>query len=203
MMNKIDLLFQSLPIVSTMVDKNQMRVILNHLEKTNNIVGDVVELGCNIGTTSIFLQGYLGGEKKFHVYDSFEGFPEKDQKDEGCSYHFKFEKGACAIPETAFKETFKKASLPLPSVHKGWFKDISYLPEKISFAFFDSDFYTSILDSWEKVYPRLSKGAIVCIHDYNWDVLPGVKTACDEFLKDKQDGKILDYGNYIGVFTKQ
>jgi O-methyltransferase len=201
-MNKIDELLENLRIVSTMVDENHIRIILGNLQKVEDIEGDVVEFGCNVGTTSIFLQGFLEGKKNFHVYDSFEGFPEKDPKDEGEEYHFKFEKGGCATTIETFENTFAEFDMPLPYIHKGWFKDITDLPEKISFAFFDSDFYTSILDSWEKVYPRLSKGAIVCVHDYNWNVLPGAKIACDEFLSDKPEKDTIVFDNYIGIFTK-
>ncbi len=185
-----------------MVNEDQLRLILSNLESVKNINGDVVEFGCNVGTTSVFIQKLLNGRKGFHVYDSFEGFPEKDQRDEGAPYHFKFEKGACAIPEGRFKETFNGFSLPLPVIHKGWFKDAIEIPEQISFAFFDSDFYTSILDSWEKVYPRLTLGAKVCVHDYDWNVLPGVKMACDDFLRYTSESGTIVSENYIGIFTK-
>lgn len=200
---KIDELLSDLPIISTMVNEDHIRIILNELQSVDNIMGDVVEFGCNVGTTSVFIQSYLNGSKQFRVYDSFEGFPEKDIRDEGEEYHFKFEKGGCKTDIQTFTETFENLSIPLPfMIHKGWFKDIPdfNLPEKISFAFFDSDFYSSIMDSWEKVYPRLSPGAVVCVHDYAWEVLPGVKLACDDFLKDKPETMI--FNNFIGILKK-
>ena len=201
-MNKIDKLLADLPIISTMVNEEQVRLILTNLQKVQSIKGDVVELGCNIGTTSIFLQSFLEGTKKLHCYDSFEGFPEKSPQDVGADYHFEFKKGACAVPELEFALSFTKRGIELPEIHKGWFKDAQF-PDKISFAFFDSDFYTSIRDSWVKVYPRLAKGAIVCIHDYDWDVLPAVKLATEEFLEDKVERGTVIFDNYIGIFTKQ
>ena len=190
---------KELRIISTMVNQDHINIILRELSSVKNIEGAVVELGCNIGTTSIFIQDYLKGSKGFHVYDSFEGLPDKHQYDMGVTYLYKFEKGYCAVKQDYFKGTFKEFDLPLPIIHKGWFKDSIY-PDKISFAFFDSDFYTSILDSFEKVYPRLVKGGIICVHDYGWEVLPGVKRACDEFLKDKHENMIFD--NCIGIMKK-
>lgn len=203
-MNKIDYLLENMRIVSTMVDEKHLRTILNALQSAESIEGGIVELGCNIGTTSVFITAFNEGKKDFYVYDSFEGFPDKDVKDEGAEYHFTFLKGGCKTSIEAFTETFNEFNLPLPLITKGWFKDIpdSNLPEKISFAFFDSDFYTSILDSWEKVYPRLTKGAKICIHDYNWSVLPGAKIACDEFLSDKPENGTVVFDNFVGIFTK-
>ena len=198
-MNKIERLLTELPIISTMVNEEHLRTILTCLERTREVEGDVVELGCNIGTTSIFLQSYIQG-KKLHCYDSFEGFPEKSPQDYGAAYHFEFKKGGCAVPIDEFRYTFTSRGIELPEIHKGWFADAEF-PAKISFAFFDSDFYTSIRDSWEKVYPRLSKGAVVCVHDYDWDVLPAVKLACDEFLADKPE--TMTNEGFIGIFIKK
>ena len=54
--------------------------------------------------------------------------------------------------------------------------------------------YSSIMESLQGVYPRLSKGAVVVIDDYcdpaihNVNNLcPGVKQACDEFFADKPE----------------
>ncbi len=55
-----------------------------------------------------------------------------------------------------------------PEIHPGcFFETLPHeLPEKISFAYLDSDFYDPILLSLEAIYPKLSKGAIVIIDDY-------------------------------------
>jgi O-methyltransferase len=49
-----------------------------------DVPGDVVELGCYDGRTSIFIQTmlkHLNPERIFHVFDSFQGLPEKSEKD--------------------------------------------------------------------------------------------------------------------------
>lgn len=131
-------------------------------------------------------------KKKLHVYDSFEGLPEKSKKD-GNTVFFE---GSCKTQQESLIENFKKHKTKLPIIHKGWFADVlpKGLPKKISFAHLDGDFYSSILDSLTYVYPRLSKGAVVVIDDYcdpkaldvN-NILPGVKQACDEFFKNKKE----------------
>lgn len=49
-------------------------------------------------------------------------------------------------------------------------------------------------EPFQAIYPRLSEGAIVIVDDYcdpdahkTQNSLPGVKLACDEFLKDKKE----------------
>ena len=63
-------------IYSKMVTKNQIRIILTNLKEVldKNIEGDIVELGCNIGTTSLFIRKFLNeykSERKFHVIRFF------------------------------------------------------------------------------------------------------------------------------------
>ena len=58
-------------------------------------------------------------------------------------------------------------------------------------------FVRSIIDSFNKVYAKLSKGARVVIDDYAWECTPGVKKACEDFLRDKPEREIL-IPNYYG-----
>lgn len=204
----IDELLANNKIISNMVAESHIKNILLNLSKTleDEIKGDIVELGCNIGTTSLFIRKVLNhynSLKTYHVYDSFEGLPEKESYDES-NHERKYDKGACKTSIDIFKSNFFNEKLELPIINVGWFKEIDdqKYPEKISFAFFDGDFYSSILDSFEKVYSKLEKGAIVVIHDYGWEALPGVQKACDEFLADKSEKVIKLDGISLGVLIK-
>jgi hypothetical protein len=44
------------------------------------------------------------------------------------------------------------------------------------------------------VYPRLTRGGTIAVHDYGWSRTPGVKTACNRFLRDKPETVTLGYG---------
>jgi len=177
-----------------------------------NIPGDIVELGCFEGNTSILMQktlDQLGSKKIIHVYDSFEGLPEKSEKDGDTV----FLSGSCKTQKENLVENFKRHETKLPIIHKGWFSSTlpKELPKKISFAHLDGDFYSSILESLIFVYPKLSKGAVVVIDDYcdpkihnvN-NILPGVKKACDEFFRDKKEkvGVLLVGCETHGYFRK-
>lgn len=175
--------------ISTMVGIVQMRYILDNLYLTRNISGDVVELGCNVGTTALYIRrllNMLGSGKEFHVYDSFEGLPDLIAEDGEFPRH---KRGDLKKEQSAFEKSFSDAGLALPVIHKGFFADIpdNEYPDKICFAFFDGDLFSSILDSFDKVYRKMSSGGIIIIHDYEGADLPGVKKACDYFLKDKPE----------------
>src|SRR3990167_3263148 len=157
-------------------------VVLDCLIDTlkRGVAGDVVELGCYQGGTSIHLAVALDmfrSSKRLHVYDSFAGLPPKggsDGEDGG------FTEGSLLVAPDDVTRTFAQAGVSYPVLHQGWFREIpdAEYPEPISFAFFDGDFYQSIMDSFDKVYPKLSVGGVVCVHDYGWSRLPGVQRAC-------------------------
>lgn len=196
-------------IDSGMVSKNDVRVILTNLKKVldENIDGSIVELGCNVGTTSLFIRKLLdhyNSDREFHVYDSFEGLPKKHKKDNN-KVKRQFWEGQCKTKKDNLIRNFKYANLKLPIIHVGWFgkiRDEEY-PKKIAFAFFDGDFYTSIVDSFKKVYPKMTSNARLIIHDYQWEVLPGVERACVEFLKDKPEKGTMVNDNNVGIMIKE
>ena len=192
-----------------------------------DIPGDVVETGCYRGLTAIILQKTLDKHKSvksLHVYDSFEGLPEKTSMDsfppsgsiKGSVYqdNKRVGKGWFQTSEESLRTNFKDFSTKLPSIHKGWFKDTlpKDLPDYISFAHLDGDFYESTIISLENIYPKMSSGAIAVIDDYcDIDIhgkpnsLPGVKKACDAFFSEKPEKiEVLAAGiQYQAYFIKK
>lgn len=190
--------------ISTLVSIKGMKYILDNLYSVKDIPGDVVELGCNIGTTALYIRRLLNeirSIKKFHVYDSFEGLPELTEADGESPRHVK---GDLKKEQSSFEQSFINAGLKFPIIHKGFFREIanSEYPDRICFAFFDGDLYNSILDSFFKVYHKMSKGGVIIIHDYEGAELPGVKKACDYFLQDKPE-KICEVFRGIAKIIKE
>lgn len=168
--------------------------------------GDLVELGCNQGSTSLALQTLLlksGQARGFHVYDSFEGLPPPLPEDGLTPYVA----GSCATAIEAFATRLQAFGLPLPVMHPGWFSQTlpQELPETIGFAYLDGDFYSSILESLEAIYSRLAPGATVLIDDYGTVLLQGVEKACDVFFADKPEKvrQVFSHGvEAVGMFIK-
>lgn len=185
----IEQLLQRYPIVSDQVDTRELATLLHELDEvlTRHSSGAIVELGCYVGTTSLFIRRVLDqarGTYQFHVYDSFEGLPPKTDKDQSVAGD-QFVEGELRASRKQLVAHFKKAGLALPVVHRAWFSslEVSDMPDQILFAFLDGDYYESIRDSLTVVTPKLVAGAVIVIDDYANEALPGAAKAVDEWLR--------------------
>lgn len=180
------------------VSETETKLIVRLALECLEVSGDFVELGCYKGDTSLMLAEVVqkgasfsssGGHsettlKRLWIYDSFEGLPEKGEKDESVLGE-EFTSGALFVTKREVKERFLRAGLKVPMIKKGWFKELesSDLPEKIAFSFIDGDFYESIRDGLFLVQDKMADGSVIIVHDYNNPALPGVKTAVDEWIR--------------------
>ncbi len=196
------------PIISDQINRAAINVVLRELELAldKGIEGDIAEFGCYIGTTSIFIRRVLDSaghsdQRRFYAYDSFAGLPEKTSAD-ASSAGTEFKGGELTVSRKQFLNTFQKARLAAPITYKAWFKDLtnSQLPDKLAYAFLDGDFYESIIDSLELVWPRLSVGGTITIDDYERAALPGVTKAVSHFFKDKRISLHHEHG--IAIIKK-
>lgn len=184
-----DRLLAKYPIISDQVDAKELGALLRELQKVlqSGAAGNIVEFGCYVGTTSLFIRRLLDAYNfagEFHVYDSFAGLPEKTQADNSAAGE-QFKAGELLAPRKTFIQNFKKAGLKLPTIHKGWFADFTPddVPESIIFAFFDGDFYESIIDSFRVCDGKFQKTATIIVDDYANEALPGAARAVDEWLR--------------------
>lgn len=184
-----DQLLARYPIISDQVDKKELRVVLMELEQLlqRGAMGTVVEFGCFTGTTSLFISRLLTHYQRpgcYHVYDSFEGLPPKTKADASAAGE-QFQEGELLATKKQFITNFKKAGVPLPAIHKGWFRDLTPadVPPQIMFAFLDGDYYESIRDSLTLVTPNLTQPAMIVVDDYASSALPGAAKATDEWAR--------------------
>ena len=187
------LTFKGYPVISDQVSTEGLGVVWDALQKVirNDIPGDIVEFGCYIGTTSLFIrrlldQSHESIRRSFHVYDSFEGLPEKTQADKNAA-GIDFVAGKLYVSKKEYLKQFHAARLEPPIIHKGWFDTLEDkdVPDDIAFAFLDGDFYASILTSLRLVWPRMHAGGIIVIDDYQRETLPGVARAIQDFMQHK------------------
>jgi len=176
--------------------------LIDIIEK--NVEGDVVELGCYVGESSKYLMKTLveyNSTKKLFVYDSFDGIPELTKWEESSGW----QPGTLKTTEEVLIGNFKNNNLPLPIIHKDWFKDIPdyKIPEKISFAFLDGDFYNSIYDSLTKIYDKVSDGGYIFFHDFMRADLPGVDAAVRDFLSERGlKYNVVEICEQVGMMIK-
>lgn len=174
-------------LLSDQIDERELAIILRELEKVlvADVEGDVVEFGCYVGTTSVPMgRRLMTTEKKLYVYDSFEGLPEKTREDESPA-GLQFVAGELLATKKQLVKNFRQANAPLPTIVKGWFADVTpaQIPEAISFAYLDGDYYHSVRDPLKLIWDRLNPGAIVLVDDYANEALPGAAKAVDEWLR--------------------
>ena len=176
-------------LLSDQVDKKEIEVIVRELRRVidNGVSGDVVEFGCYVGTTSVYLAQALmadGDKKRLYVYDSFQGLPEKTKED-ASPLGESFKPGELQATKKQFIKNIAQAKVTMPQIKKAWFSDLTEtdVPEKIAFAFLDGDYYASIVDPLKLIEKRLGKGAILVVDDYVNSALPGAAKAVDEWLK--------------------
>lgn len=179
------------PLVSDQIEYPELAVIVRELQRVldNHVPGHVVELGCYVGTTSLFLQRVLSAQvsdRTLHVYDSFAGLPQKQAPDHS-PVGEQFTAGQLNAKKSTLITHFKHAGLPLPTIHKGWFEELSPadIPQPIAFAFLDGDFFRSIQTSLALITPKLTAGATIVIDDYQSESLPGTKHAVDDWAQAK------------------
>ena len=186
-------LLSKYPIISEQIKRPALGTVLGELEKVlqAKVLGDIVEFGCYIGTSSLFLRRQLdsypeAAERELHAYDSFAGLPQKGYQDTNAA-GVDFTVGELQVSKKQFLQEFQKAKLKAPITHKGWFNELppQAIPTHIAFAFLDGDFYSSIIDSLRLVWPRLTKGGTICVDDYQRETLPGVEQAVRDFFQGK------------------
>jgi O-methyltransferase len=204
-LNKI-MTFHNKQVDSSIINIEQVRKLVEYLLDTieNKIEGDVVELGCYVGESSKYLMKTLietNSDKKLYVYDSFEGLPDLSKWEINTGWRPR----TLVTSEDVLTSNFIENNLPTPIITKGWFKDIpeDKLPEKISFAFLDGDFYDSIYDSLVKVYDRVVDGGYIFFHDYKRNDLPGVEAAIKDFFELRGiENNVVEVVTQVGGYKK-
>lgn len=141
----------------------------------NNVPGDFIETGVWRGGTTIFMRALLKAygvkDRTVWVADSFDGLPVPKDDHDGPDLSGQ-DFLAVSLPQV--QENFRKFDLLDEQVRflKGWFCDT--LPnapiEKIAVLRLDGDLYSSTMDAFNSLYPKVSPGGYVIVDDYHsWD----------------------------------
>jgi O-methyltransferase len=157
----------------------------------------------------------MAPERSLHWYDSFQGLPQPQGEDASI-----YGPGWMSVSQERFHENSRKVGIDPPAgEHKGWFEDTvpDLLPQRIAFAFVDTDLETSTAHVLPHMYERLVPGGICMFGLYTDDTVlarphtptpflsPGVERAVEAFLRDKPEKACVLYANENtnGYFRKQ
>ncbi len=170
--------------------RRDMLILLLRTIISKQINGDFAEVGVYKGRTAKLIH-YYAPERKFHLFDTFEGFGIHSVVKEKSLSGYKILKSHFSDTDL---DTTKKSIAPINSnllIYKGYFPDS--IPDRLkknSFAFvhLDADLYEPTYKGLDFFYSRMSKDGFIIIHDYNaW---PGTRKAVDDFFENKIENPI-------------
>lgn len=176
-------------LLSDQVDKRELSSVIRECQNviSSDVAGDVVEFGCYVGTTSVYLAKLIQPPRTLYLYDSFDGLPDKTTLDESPA-GLQFTTGELRASRKTLIHNLRRANVTMPQIKKAWFSDLTSkdIPARIAFAFLDGDYYASVRVPLELIDSRLSPGAVIVVDDYANEALPGAAKAVDEWVYKKR-----------------
>ena len=170
------------------------------------IEGDLLECGVYKGGSIVCMirtLQHLGvSDRRFWLYDTFEGMPKPDtidvhyaqtaDEDGGLKSwernKFDDERGSdwCYCPIEDVQKTVFRTQYPRDNIKfvKGLVEKTipGEIPERIALMRLDTDFYSSTKHELVHLYPRLAKGGVLIIDDYG--AYQGSRIATDEYFRE-------------------
>lgn len=175
-------------------------------KSTARLGGDTVECGVFRGKSSYFIcDAYRENPGHVHhAFDSFEGVSQPTGEDSVSDPRLRpWAKGDYSAPLDAAQKTL--AGFDSVRFYKGWIPDRFHEVAQRSFSLvhIDVDLYGPTRDSLEFFYPRLVAGGVLICDDYGATGCPGARKACDKYLADKPEQRMIDITTGQGVMIKR
>ena len=188
-----------------------MHVRLDVLKNTayelnrKQIKGAVAELGVYRGTFAKHINEFFP-ERILHLFDTFEGFDERDISKEMELAGDKLTEGNLEyikpghFNDTSVELVLSKMKYPkMCKIHKGYFPETTKNideSERFCFVNVDVDLYQPLLAGMRFFYERLTPGGVMLVHDFYTDGwLWGVEQAFDKFLEEHRDARYVPVGD--------
>ncbi|PSR17464.1 hypothetical protein C8255_12475 [filamentous cyanobacterium CCP3] len=179
-------------------------------EKIKSIEGCVIECGVWRGGMIAGLAELLGEERRYCLFDSFQGLPKAKKIDgeaainwqknvKGVNYH-----DNCSASEDYARKAMSISPAKLFTLHKGWFNETLSsvdFPEGIALLRLDADWYESTKICLEALFPYVSKNGLIILDDYyTWD---GCSRALHDFLSQESRPERINSFNNICFLSKR
>ena len=167
------------------------------------VPGIIVEAGCALGGSTVVLGLAKRPDRPLQAYDVFGLIPppsDMDGDDVQARYRAVVQGESRGIGGDKYygyednlrdkvANTLRSFGLDLEArrieLIQGLFQDTLLLEEPVALAHIDADWYESVRTCIERIEPRLSRGGVLVIDDY--DHWSGCRRAVDEYFADKRD----------------
>ena len=188
----------------------------------SGIEGDYVETGVHNGASAVAVGRAmqclnLTRSSKLWLYDSWEGFPQTTESEDGrwatktvaggtAGTNWGAPGGANAANVDNVKNGLRKVHVPDDACvfRKGWFDQTFAMekPAKVAFLHVDSDLYKSVLDTLVAFYDLVVEGGVILFDDFGH--FEGARRAFYEYLVDKKrEYPLLErHGHQQAFFVK-
>ena len=148
-----------------------------------HVRGDVAEIGVSQGILARKINT-LFPDRKLYLFDTYDGLPKEDQKR---AIKQGWGEKLYAIDEKGTSAEEVLATMPYRNqcvIKQGKFPDTFDLQGKFALESLDLDFYESTKKGLENLYPHLSIGGYIMVHDYNNIAFAETKNAVIEFCEE-------------------
>jgi O-methyltransferase len=157
--------------------KNQSQMIYE-----KKLQGNVAEAGVFQGEFAKYINKYFP-DRKLYLFDTFEGFDERDTHTEALSAFYDYSKrhfDNTSVEMVKNRMLYKENCI----FKKGYFPESARgVDDQFVFVNLDMDLYQPIKAGIEFFYPRMSRGGVILIHDFFSLAFKGVKQAVLELEK--------------------
>lgn len=150
----------------------QLAFLVSCLDDTRKVDGPIVEVGCALGKTTVYLDRHLtdvGDERRYLCVDTFSGFVPDDVEFEASKRNKtrSLLDGFSVNQKSWFDLNLADNHITRVSTFESDIKrfDLSSHAPRISFCLLDVDLYQPIKVGLEKIVPLLGKGGIVVVDD--------------------------------------
>jgi O-methyltransferase len=173
--------------------------------------GDIVECGTWKGGMIAGFANYLGSDREYFLFDSFQGLPKAKDVDGIQALAWQnnvnspFYYNNCTADKKDAEEAMKLSKAKNFHIHQGWFSETlhTYDPKLggISLLHLDCDWYDSTMDCLNALYKYVLPGGIILVDDYfAWE---GSSKAIHDFLSQNQlPSRIYQFRNDVCFIIK-
>ena len=161
-----------------------VRLLVEEMEK-RKVPGALAELGVYKGEFAAELNRLLP-DRTFYLFDTFEGFDQRDVQKEQTECHSEAAVGD--FSDTSVSAVLRR--MPHPEkivVRQGYFPDtVQGMPEEVyALVSLDADLYLPMYEGLRYFYPRMSPGGYLILHDYNSKQYKGAGEAVRAFCEEQ------------------